>query len=100
MMTRHEFDQLVEAAGSDGASASVSLVAPDRPEDDYDQLMEAWLAERGRVVEVELLLSRLREVLARWLALGRPPSTADQRKLRRLIAEIDDQLCRNLDDGS
>ncbi len=92
-MSQDDFDRLGWGAGSDGASVMVwPMPTQERPEDDYDQLMEAWLAERGRVVEAELLLARARDALTQLNHPRAIPSGHLRREIRRLLGEIDDQL--------
>ncbi len=101
-MWNHDFDELRRAAGGDGASISAWPIRDqERPEDDYDQLMAAWMVERGRAVEAELLLARSREILANLatIAPGQSLSAACRRKTLRLIREIDAELHPSLDDG-
>ena len=100
-MWNHDYADFGWVAGGDGASASAWPVRNQDPlEDDYDQLMTAWLVERGRVVEAELLLARTREILADLVtAQGQSLSAAYRRKTRRLIREIDAELHPSLDDS-
>ena len=92
-MSQDDLDHLGWGAGGDGASVEVwPMHGQERPEDDYDQLMGAWLAERSRVVEAELLLVRARDILAKVLHPGQSSSVAIRREMRRLMGEIDDQL--------
>ncbi len=101
-MWNHDFVEFGWVEGGDGASASARPIRDqDQTEDDYDQLMAAWLVERGRVVEAELLLARSREILAGLMttAQGRSLSAACRRKTRRLIREIDAELRPSLDDS-
>ena len=92
-MSHHDFENLGWGAGSDGASVDVwRRSAQDRPEDDYEDLMGAWLAERSRVVEAELLLVRARDILAKFGHAGTLSSATLRREIRRLLGEIDDQL--------
>ena len=88
-----DLDEISRAAGSDGASVTVRPTpAQDRPEDDYADLMGAWLNERSQVVETELLLARARDLLIRAIYSEKSPSTSLRREIRRLLGEIDDQL--------
>ena len=92
-MSQHSWNDLGWGAGSDGASLmSWPMSPPERPEDDYEDLMGAWLAERGRVVEAVLLLARVREVLGHLVGPGTTASGMSRRNIRHLLNEIDNQL--------
>lgn len=93
-MAQYDFDNLAWDAGTDGATVMDwprGLI--DDPASDAESLLGAWLAERGKSVEAELLLARARSVLSRLVhATAAPLSPTIRRELRHLIAEINGQL--------
>ncbi len=79
-------EQLVSAKGGDGASAMEDAqIAEDRI--DSHLLLEIWLQERGRNIENDLLLRRVRRLLARALVEHRL-SRRDEVEARRILSLI------------
>lgn len=94
-MAQHDLDYLGWEAGTDGASiVGRPTGRPDIPDEDdaTEELLGAWLVERSKSVEAELLLGRTCHILSRLITASSPVSVATRREIRHLIAEIRDQL--------
>jgi len=85
-------DQLVSAKGGDGASAMVDAqIAQDHV--DSRLLLETWFQERGRNIENDLLLRRVRLLLSRALKehrFGRR-GELEARRILGLIKLVEDK---------
>lgn len=81
-------EAMLMAAG-DGATTAAGVGTTPRPHE-LDELMEAWLIERGRSIECGLLLDRARRLLRRITAEGRLTEASDReaRCLLRAIAIV------------
>jgi hypothetical protein len=83
-------EQLVGARGGDGYSAA-SAVLPIGAQSDVEPLMEAWYRERGRNIESQLLLGRVRRLLSGLLARSQftDSDVCEVRSILKMIALIE-----------
>ena len=79
-------EQLVGARGGDGYSAA-SDVLPIGAQSEVEPLMEAWYRERGRNIESQLLLGRVRRLLSRIMARSQF-TDSDVREVRSILKMI------------
>jgi hypothetical protein len=77
---------LLNGAGGDGEAHPPGPVGIP-PADEADELLRAWLRERGRYIESKLILDRVGRLLRRISADGRL-RPRDRGELRRLIRAI------------
>jgi hypothetical protein len=71
-------EDLLSMSAGDGDSIDGGIrTAPDPHE--MEQILRAWSEERGRSIERLLLLGRIRRLLSRMLAAGRPWTRRSER---------------------
>lgn len=80
-------DALLTRSGGDGASCGVGA-GPAFGARELDELLEAWLIERGRSIESLLLLGRVRRFLRRITAAHQLSDDKD-REARELLRSIE-----------
>ncbi|WP_435005463.1 hypothetical protein P12x_003329 [Tundrisphaera lichenicola] len=80
-----EIEVLLERSGGDG---DYDLAGFRNDSDEMDQLMQAWLLERGRSIDCLLLLEWSRRILTRMIrtdAIEKPTN----REVKRLLRSIE-----------
>ncbi len=88
-MSKNRLEDLWNSA-DDGASAPIGTLA-NRPESDFDELLDAWFLERRNSIEFEMLLDESRRLIERLIAEA-DLSTSGRRRARRLLRTIKQTL--------
>lgn len=77
---------LVGARGGDGDAAAFDVLSGCL-QSDVEPLLEAWFQERGRNIESDLLLGRVRRLLSRIMARTQL-TESDVREIRHILKMI------------
>jgi len=83
---RNRLEDLWQKMANDGASTPLGIDVVG-PRTDVEDLMEAWLRERGQCIELGMLLKRSRRLIARLAALD-CVSPEDRKRANNLLLAI------------
>jgi len=83
---RNRLEDLWQKMATDGASTPLGIDVVS-PRADVEDLMKAWLRERGQSIEFGMLLKRSRRLIAR-LAAADCVSAEDRKRAKNLLAAI------------